>query len=189
MTLMKYRVGGVSLAIDTLDISNGSPVPWYDAFASENLGEPDIAVEPEPEWANDGSLDVQIRRALSLKLPRIGGLLLHAALLATPVGAVVLAGDSNAGKSTAARQLGGICDELTVVRIREGQVRAFSTPYWSGQPFDGTCERIICLGRGSDPMVERLHGSRALNGLSRHVIRYERRLVTDFAILEVMAAI
>jgi hypothetical protein len=136
-----------------------------------------------------GAFDSLLRLALSLTLPLDGALLLHAAALksspATGDGAVVLCGASGAGKSTAARALGAVCDELVMVRGLDDNFQVTATPYWQGQP---SCERlsaIVCLERGAPKWVPLRRGE-AVRTLLAHAVRYAPLPRVDRALFEVV---
>jgi hypothetical protein len=121
-----------------------------------------------------GPIDALLRAALSLVLPGEGALLVHAAVVPSPNGgAWVLAGAPGAGKSTAAARLGGVCDELAVVRATGGGVaRVESTPYWAGVPFSGSLAGLVVLERGASGDLEMATGGAAVRALAPHVVRY-----------------
>jgi hypothetical protein len=133
-----------------------------------------------------GAVDAILRAALSLVLPLDGGLLLHAAAIETAEGAIVLCGDSGAGKSTAARALGAICDEIVIVRPSPRGLQVFGTPYWRGRPLCAPCRQLVCLIRGG-ASLRVLDGVRAARVLMRHVIRYVSIERVERAILPLIA--
>jgi hypothetical protein len=130
-----------------------------------------------------GPIDGLIRAALAALLPLDGALLLHAAL----VGDVALCGDSGAGKSTAARALGGVCDELVVARPTAQGIELQATPYWQGRPLTVHDGALACLARGGTPSVERLTGSAAARAILRYVVRYVALVEVERAILALAA--
>jgi hypothetical protein len=57
--------------------------------------------------AERGAIDVALRLALCVMVPRLGGLIVHAACAVDPEGALLFTGPSGAGKSTLYRLLAG----------------------------------------------------------------------------------
>jgi hypothetical protein len=144
------------------------------------------------EGANGlGPVDALLRAALSLVLPGEGALLVHAAVVPGPNGgAWVLAGAPGAGKSTAAARLGGVCDELAVLRTTVGGApRVESTPYWAGVPFSGSLAGLAILERGADGDLGTRTGSAAVRALAPHVVRYAAIDAVERQILEQLACV
>jgi hypothetical protein len=85
----------------------------------------------------------------------------------------VLVGASGAGKSTAAAALGpALGDELVVIEIADGGVRASGTPWWNGRPAGRAVALVGRLAKDPAGRVEGLGGSRALRALAPHLVRY-----------------
>jgi hypothetical protein len=138
---------------------------------------------------NLGEIDALVRLALSVTLPLRGAFLLHSSAVVPPgrKGAIVLAGQSGAGKSTSAERLGeALCDELVVWADGEPP-RAFGTPYWNGRPASLAIDELVLLERGDALASERLRGGRAVSALAPHVVRYVALPEVDRAVLPLIA--
>lgn len=178
------EIGGVRISGNS-DLDARWP-KWLHPFEI-GPASPDAAlVDPA---ADDANLDVLVRWTLDAALPALDGLLLHSALVPTTRGAVVIAGEKNVGKSTLARRLGGVCDELTIVRAERQGCVAHSTPYWRGRPFSAAVDRIICLEKGPSTIREPLSGTVALRHLARHVVRCRTGPKLDGKTLEILARV
>jgi hypothetical protein len=130
------------------------------------------------------AVDVLLRLSLSTCTVENGWVLFHAAAVALKSGGcALLLGHSGAGKSTAARTFGSFCDEWVLARPGVSGVEAASTPYWNGKPGGANCEAMICLGRSSQPRVDRLRGGEGIRALLPHVVRFVRREAADRALL------
>lgn len=137
-----------------------------------------------------GAIDALIRIALSVVLPLDGALLMHGAALRNGHnGGLALCGSSGSGKSTAAKAMGGLCDEFVVLRRAANDMELHSTPYWSGRPYSSHCEGIVCLERGGKPGYQNLSRVAAVRALARHVIRYVAVERIDRLIFDLLCSI
>jgi len=137
------------------------------------------------------AVDALLRAALSLALPASGALLVHAALVPRGAEALVFAGASGAGKSTAAGLLGGVCDEMTVLRPEGDRVQALATPWWRGRAFAAQRSVLYCLrrARGAPARVTPLAGGAAVRALMPNVARFTVLPALERQILSLSAAI
>lgn len=100
-----------------------------------------------------------VEACLLTRLAREGGLLLHAAGLLTTQGGMVFTGASGAGKSTlsalyAARGAQVLSDERIILRMVDGVIRVFGTP-WPGsgrhaRNEEGPLTSLFCIRHGQD---------------------------------------
>jgi hypothetical protein len=144
-------------------------------------------------WGARGvaAVDALLRAALSLALPASGALLVHAALVPRGEEALVFAGASGAGKSTACALLGGVCDEMTVLRPSADTVQALATPWWRGRAFSAPRSTLYCLGRAGreHARVTALSGASAVRALMPNVARFTVLPAIEREIFSLSAAI
>jgi len=112
--------------------------------------------------ANEYSIDSFLRILYSLALVEARGLIVHAASLIRNGRAHLFCGRSGSGKTTLARLSTDatlLSDELSIVRISDGQARCYGTPFWGE------------LARAGDDSSARLVGIYALHHGSRHTVK------------------
>lgn len=147
------------------------------------------------------TLEAAVRIGMSIALPRLGGLILHASAIAAHGRAWVFAGMSGAGKSTIATMLTEarpslikLSDELVIVKPREqGGFAAHVTPFIGGRglphrtvvPVQG----IHFLRQASHHHRARLAWTDALRELMRHVLVYVVEPGTASSVLAAASAL
>ena len=136
--------------------------------------------------SNLGEVDAAMRALAATRAPLRGRLLLHGMITAARDGALVLAGESGAGKSTAREVLGGACDEVVAIHVET--LRASATPYWNGHAFTAPLRAIGVLSRGGSRVVA-TRGATAVRMLAAHVVRYVAYPPTERALFAGLAAL
>jgi len=127
------------------------------------LGQP-AGGTTQMEWEPLHIINPIVEVCLLTRLARDGGLLLHAAGLLTEQYGFAFTGPSGAGKSTvsalyAARGARVLSDELIILRVVEGAIRVFGTP-WPGsgrhaRNQQGPLTGLFCIRHGQDGHVLR----------------------------------
>jgi len=118
-------------------------------------------------------MDALVRVVVGARLVERGGLLLHAAAIERPAGALVAFGRSRAGKSTLAKGFGGraISDEF--VALAPGRPwRVHSTPWWRGSGPSAPLGRLVWLVRGEPPSARAVGGAELCAALWREAGRF-----------------
>jgi hypothetical protein len=190
----------------------GRPYPGYACHArsaSEYLlarrdSRGTIEIPPDPSSPVTGrfvgnagkwAIEAALRITMSLALPRLGGLLVHSAGIASKDRALVFSGPSGAGKSTISTMLAGMSrydrrlgDDLTIVRPEGDAWRAYATPFAGevGPAPDGSAplEALYFLIQSQRHHRERLERGDALRRLLRNVMAYvQERQAADRALV------
>lgn len=126
------------------------------------------------------AIDTLLRISLSLVAHKANWLLLHgAAIQLESGGCALLVGDSNAGKSTAAKSFESYCDEWVLLNAGAESPRAAGTPYWNGHSRMAGCEAIFCLRKSESPDLRYLRNSCAVRALMPHIVRWIQANDTD----------
>ncbi len=206
----RYQPGGVdphlTVKFETdRDLVGPAPRPNHPRFNAEltgggtirlerfdAIGDVSLPVEEREPVAvtfrsggNRHSLEAAVRIGVSIALPRIGGLILHASAVATDAGAKLFLGQSGAGKSTIAAMLDEapvscrkISDELLAVVFdaEADEWRAYVTPFIGGAGLPhGTSwplREIYFLNQAQEHRRVERTPSGALRELLRHVLVY-----------------
>lgn len=146
---------------------------------------------------DDVAINSFLRILYSLALVQAGGLMLHAASLIRDEKAYVLCGPSGSGKTTAARLSTDatlLSDELSIMRIVDGRVLCFGTPFRGelalaganrGAPVAG----IYFLHHGPRHVATALSPRFAVTRLLRNVLWFVGEAEVTGAIFRVAATI
>lgn len=124
------------------------------------------------------TFDSLLRILLTLLLLEKDGLLLHAATLERGGTALAFLGRSGAGKTTLARLAGSrqvLTDEISLVRLVEGEPRAYGSPFWgemagAGRPADLPLRAFHVLVKDQRNFGERLGETEAVKALLLHTL-------------------
>jgi hypothetical protein len=132
------------------------------------------------------ALDAFLRIVYSLALVETRGLVLHAASLIRNGKAHLFCGPSGSGKTTIARLTPAatlLSDELSIVRLSDGQAVSYGTPFWGelargGEDRSAPLRGIYFLHKGDRHKVEAIGPRRALERLLPNVLFFvkEREL-------------
>jgi len=151
---------------------------------------------------NRHSLEAAVRIGVSIALPRIGGLILHASAVATEHGAKLFLGESGAGKSTISTMLHDapvscqkISDELLAIAYdaTNGQWRAYVTPFIGGAGLphgrSWPIDEIYFLRQALEHKRSERAPGLALRELLRHVLVYVAETDTADRVLGLAAQV
>jgi hypothetical protein len=206
---------GLEMAIERIPgfASGRARGPAYPAFQAALTGpgiialtrfdaEGQVTVPPDDETPvrahfrvgeSPNSLEAAIRVGMSIALPRLGGLILHASAIAANGQTLVFAGHSGAGKSTIATLLSGsgfarLADELLIVRPADGgSWHAHVAPFIGDHDLPhGTRMRLAGLHflvQAPGHTRTRLPRTHALRELLRHVLVYVAEPLTAARVL------
>lgn len=217
---------GLDIAIERVPgFASGRPRgPAYPAFHTALTGpgtialtrfdaEGQVTVPPDDDapvrarfrvGESPNSLEAAIRVSMSIALPRLGGLILHASAIAAAgtasdqaadIGeqALAFAGHSGAGKSTIAALLAGggfpkLADELLIVMpAADGRWHAHVTPFIGSQDLPHGARTPLAglhfLVQAPDHARTRLPRPQALRELLRHVLVYVAEPLTAARVL------
>ena len=146
---------------------------------------------------DDVAINSFLRILYTLALGQIGGLVLHAASLIRTDRAYVFCGPSGAGKTTAARLSSDatlLSDELSILRIVDGRVMCFGTPFrgelaMAGADRGAPVAGIYFLHHGSQHVTTPLAPRAAMPRLLRNVLWFVSEPDVTAAIFRVAATI
>lgn len=182
--------------------NGGIRLERFDAIGDVTL--PKQSAEPVAlsfrSGGNRHSLEAAVRIGVSIALPRVGGLLLHASAVATDRGALVFLGQSGAGKSTISSMLHEawpgcekISDELLAVVADDstGGWRAHVTPFLGGDGLphgrSWPLAEVYLLHQAREHRRSPLSPARALPELLRNALAYVAEAETADRVLGLAA--
>ena len=142
------------------------------------------------------ALDSLLRMLLSWALLPQDGFLLHAATVVRNGKAFVFVGRSGAGKSTVASlspQGSVLTDEISLLKLVDGEWRAFGTPFWGEFRADGLNTSapvggIFCLAQSTENRIEMLRPTQLLKSLLPCVLFFSSELRDHHRLLQILAA-
>jgi len=145
--------------------------------------------------ANEYSIDSFLRILYSLALVEARGLIVHAASLIRSGRAHLFSGPSGSGKTTLARlstDVTLLSDELSIVRISEGQAHCYGTPFWgelarAGDDSSARLGGVYFLRHGSRHAVNAITPRQALERLLPNVLFFARDPELTAQVLEIAA--
>jgi hypothetical protein len=140
------------------------------------------------------ALDSLLRVLLSWTLLPKKGFLLHAATVLRGGRAFVFTGRSGAGKSTVASLAPAgtvLTDEISLLRERSAEWRAYGTPFWGEFRAEGKCADagitgIFQLVQAPHNHVERISPSEAVRMLLPNVLFFSKEAKANRRLLEVV---
>jgi hypothetical protein len=146
---------------------------------------------------DDVAINSFLRILYTLALGQSGGLVLHAASLIRNDSAYVFCGPSGSGKTTAARLSSDatlLSDELSIVRVIDGRVLCYGTPFrgelvMAGADRGAPVAGIYFLHHGSQHVATTLAPRAAMTRLLRNVLWFVREPDVTAAIFRVAATI
>jgi hypothetical protein len=146
---------------------------------------------------NEYRLDSLIRILLSLLLLDQGGFLLHAATIVRNGRAFVFTGRSGAGKSTIASFAPEGCvltDEISLVRLFNGEWHAFGTPFWGEFRGIGSNRRVPLAGiyqlvQAKKNHAQRLEPAAALRALLPNVLFFSSETRRTKQLLDILTGL
>jgi hypothetical protein len=189
--------GGVAVAEDVVVRRDGGPgrflVKRGDFAGTVDLGERRGAVTFAD--SNEFSIDTFVRIFYSLALVEAHGLVVHAASLIRNGGAYLFCGRSGSGKTTVTRLSPAatlLSDELSIVRLAEGQACCYGTPFWgelarAGEDRAAPLVGIYFLHHGSRHAVEAIRPRQALERLLPNVLFFARDADLTAGVLSIAA--
>jgi len=189
--------GGVPFSKDVVVRRDGGPARFsvrrYDFAGTVDLGErtADVALTSP----DDVSINSFLRILYSLALVETRGLVVHAASLIRDGGAYLFCGPSGSGKTTVARLSADatlLSDELSIVRIAEGQAVCFGTPFrgelaLAGEDRAAPLVGVYFLHHGGRHAVEALAPKEALARLLPNVLFFAREADVTAAVFHIAA--
>jgi hypothetical protein len=136
-----------------------------------------------------------LRILYSLALVEAQGLVVHAASLVRDERAYLFCGPSGSGKTTVARLSPDatlLSEELSIVRLTEGQAVCFGTPFWSAPPRTGEdrgapLAGIYFLHHAGRHAVQALTPREALARLLPNVLFFAREADVTTAVFRIAA--
>lgn len=155
----------------------------------------DVALTSPDGLSKDVSIESFLRVLYSLALVEAHGLVVHAASLVRDGGTYLFCGPSGSGKTTVARLSTDatlLSDELTIVRMREGQAVCFGTPFrgelaLAGEDRAAPLVGIYFLHHGSRHAVEAVRPGPALARLLPNVLFFAREADVTAAVFGIAA--
>jgi hypothetical protein len=146
---------------------------------------------------NEYRLDSLIRILLSLLLLDQRGFLLHAATIVRNGRAFLFTGQSGAGKSTIASFAPEDCvltDEISLVRLFNGEWHAFGTPFWGEFRGIGSNRRVPLTGiyqlvQAKKNHAQRLEPAAALGALLPNVLFFSSETHRTKQLLDVLTGL
>jgi hypothetical protein len=146
---------------------------------------------------NEYRLDSLIRILLSLLLLEERGFLLHAATITRNGRAFVFTGRSGAGKSTIASIAPEDCvltDEISLVRLFDGEWHAFGTPFWGEFRGMGSNRRVPLAGiyqlvQAKKNYAQQLEPAAALRALLPNILFFSSETHRTKQLLDILTGL
>lgn len=144
---------------------------------------------------NDYALDSLLRVLLSWKLAGRHGFLLHAATVVRGGKAYVFTGRSGAGKSTVASLSPAgtvLTDEISLLRFKDGEWRAYGTPFWgefrgAGSNSSAPIRGLFRLVQAAENRATPLRPLEMLRALLPNVLFFSAESEANRRLLEILS--